>query len=74
VVPDEIGFASILDRDPTLENYGRSVILFGQNVASYKSYKWSQQGQSSTSVFSDRKRTPLFVSPVACLLCEPKYR
>src|ERR1019366_1040094 len=25
-----------LDRDPTLENYWRSVILFGQNVASYK--------------------------------------
>jgi hypothetical protein len=28
--------SSFLDRDPALENYWRSVILFGQNVASYK--------------------------------------
>jgi hypothetical protein len=28
--------AEFLDRDRTPENYWRSVILFGQNVASYK--------------------------------------
>jgi hypothetical protein len=28
--------ATFLDRDITLENYWRAVILFGQNVASYK--------------------------------------
>src|SRR5947208_894971 len=28
--------STFLDRDPALENYWRSVILFGQNVASYK--------------------------------------
>jgi hypothetical protein len=28
--------SNFLDRDPTLENYWRSIILFGQNVASYK--------------------------------------
>ena len=28
--------AQFLERDRTLENYWRAVILFGQNVASYK--------------------------------------
>ena len=84
VAPDQIAFASILqklmttflDRDLALENYWRSIILFGQNVASYKfalaKSPIGLSGAGTTSMILEQPAEPFLCSLVEHLSNAPK--
>jgi hypothetical protein len=60
---------SFTDRLPTLDNYWRSVILFGQNVASYK-FALGKSLLELAAQGKDRVTLEELAAPFATDLCE----